>query len=114
MSRREMRAAAEWALSAIGHEDEQARALAAVSALTERERAVLALVAEGLSDRAIAERLRMSVRTVGVHLRHIYAVCLGDLYEPEQTDRRYNCRTYATAVWHRFQAAVKQPAEVAP
>jgi two-component system, NarL family, nitrate/nitrite response regulator NarL len=36
-------------------------------ALTQREREVLALVAEGLSSRAIGERLGMGVRTVETH-----------------------------------------------
>jgi DNA-binding NarL/FixJ family response regulator len=41
--------------------------------LSDREREVLALVAEGLSDRAIAERLWLSVKTVETHVRHILA-----------------------------------------
>jgi len=41
--------------------------------LSERERTVLALVAEGLTDRAIAERLWLSVKTVETHVRHILA-----------------------------------------
>jgi DNA-binding NarL/FixJ family response regulator len=41
--------------------------------LTERERTVLALVAEGLSDRAIAERLWLTPKTVETHVRHILA-----------------------------------------
>jgi DNA-binding NarL/FixJ family response regulator len=41
--------------------------------LSDRERTVLALVAEGLSDRAIAERLWVSVKTVETHVRHILA-----------------------------------------
>ncbi len=44
-----------------------------LAALSERERTVLALVAEGLSDRAIAERLWLSVKTVETHVRHILA-----------------------------------------
>ena len=39
--------------------------------LTEREREVLALVAEGLTDRGIAERLWLTPRTVETHIRHI-------------------------------------------
>jgi DNA-binding NarL/FixJ family response regulator len=41
--------------------------------LTDRERTVLALVAEGLSDRAIAERLWLTQKTVETHVRHILA-----------------------------------------
>jgi serine/threonine-protein kinase PknK len=44
-----------------------------LAALSERERTVLALVAEGLSDRAIAERLWLSIKTVETHVRHILA-----------------------------------------
>jgi DNA-binding NarL/FixJ family response regulator len=39
--------------------------------LTERERHVLALMAEGLTDRGIAERLWLSPKTVESHVRHI-------------------------------------------
>jgi len=41
--------------------------------LSDREREVLALVAEGLSDRAIAQRLWLSVKTVETHVRHVLA-----------------------------------------
>jgi DNA-binding NarL/FixJ family response regulator len=39
--------------------------------LTSREREVLALVAEGLTDKAIAERLWLTANTVETHIRHI-------------------------------------------
>jgi serine/threonine-protein kinase len=39
--------------------------------LTGREREVLALVAEGLTDKAIAERLWLTTKTVETHIRHI-------------------------------------------
>ena len=39
--------------------------------LTDREREVLALMAEGLTDRGIAERLWLTPRTVETHIRHI-------------------------------------------
>lgn len=41
--------------------------------LSDRERTVLALVAEGLSDRAIADRLWLTQKTVETHVRHILA-----------------------------------------
>ncbi|MEU1724746.1 response regulator transcription factor [Nonomuraea sp. NPDC005692] len=41
--------------------------------LTERERDVLVLIAEGLSNRQIAARLHISPRTAGVHVSHILA-----------------------------------------
>jgi DNA-binding NarL/FixJ family response regulator len=40
--------------------------------LTPRERDVLALMAEGLTDRGIAERLYVTPKTVETHIRHIF------------------------------------------
>jgi DNA-binding NarL/FixJ family response regulator len=40
--------------------------------LTERERDVLALIAEGRSNRAISERLYLSPKTVEAHVKHIF------------------------------------------
>ena len=40
--------------------------------LTEREREVLALVAEGLSNRAIATRLSVTERTIEAHVKQIF------------------------------------------
>ncbi|GIJ71568.1 LuxR C-terminal-related transcriptional regulator [Virgisporangium ochraceum] len=43
-----------------------------LDSLTAREREVLQLMAEGLSDRGIAERMYVSLNTVGTHVRHIF------------------------------------------
>jgi DNA-binding NarL/FixJ family response regulator len=40
--------------------------------LTAREREVLGLMAEGLTDRGIAERLYVTPKTVETHIRHIF------------------------------------------
>lgn len=45
----------------------------AIDALTEREREILALLTSGLSNKEIAQKLYLSVRTVEVHLRNLYS-----------------------------------------
>jgi DNA-binding NarL/FixJ family response regulator len=45
----------------------------ALEELTERERAILALMAEGRSNEAICERLFLGSKTVETHVRHIFA-----------------------------------------
>ena len=40
--------------------------------LTGRERTVLALMAEGLTDRGIADRLYITPKTVETHIRHVF------------------------------------------
>jgi len=53
-----------------------------LAALTERELEVLALMAEGLSNAAIARRLHLTGKTVESHVRHIFA----RLELPEEPD----------------------------
>ena len=48
----------------------QCRRLLAV--LTDREREIMRLVSEGLSNKAVARRLNISQGTIKVHLHHIY------------------------------------------
>jgi DNA-binding NarL/FixJ family response regulator len=52
--------------------DERAKAAGFPSGLSQREVEVLRLVAQGLTDGAVAERLFISSRTVSQHLRSIY------------------------------------------
>jgi DNA-binding NarL/FixJ family response regulator len=54
----------------------------ALAALTDRERDVLALMAEGLTNAGIARRLSLSARTVEAHVRHV----LLKLDLPDTTD----------------------------
>lgn len=54
--------------------------------LSDREREVLALMAEGLSNRAIAQRLYIGERTVEVHTRHVFMKL--DLPEDDLANRR--------------------------
>jgi len=49
--------------------------------MTDREREVAQLVAEGLTDKEIAGRLGISENTVGVHIAHIakrLSICSGN------------------------------------
>jgi DNA-binding NarL/FixJ family response regulator len=53
-----------------------------LAALTDRERTVLQLMAEGLTNTGIAKRLHLSERTVEAHVRHL----LNKLDMPESED----------------------------
>jgi DNA-binding CsgD family transcriptional regulator len=55
------------------HEAAPASAPGLGGVLTDREREVLALAADGLTDTAIAQRLYLTRRTVETHLGHIFA-----------------------------------------
>lgn len=57
-----------------------------VARLSERERAVLELMAQGLTNGGIANRLVVSERTVEAHIRHILIKL--DIPESENTHRR--------------------------
>lgn len=52
---------------------ERAREDEPLDELTAREREVLSLMAEGLTDRGIAERLFVTPKTVETHIRHIFS-----------------------------------------
>ena len=59
-------------LTAAGHRPQPGAAAAQKAALSPREIEVVQLVARGLSDKEIAQRLSLSPRTVHHHVEHIY------------------------------------------
>ena len=65
--------------------------------LTEREQAVLALVAEGVTNAQIARQLRVSENTVKFHLQNLFMKL------------RVSNRTEAAAYYLKKQAAVRTP-----
>jgi two-component system, NarL family, response regulator NreC len=71
------------------------------SLLTNREREVLQLVAEGLKASAVAERLGISVRTVETHRAHIAAKL--DLHSQNDVVRY--------AIIHKLVTVEAQPGE---
>jgi DNA-binding NarL/FixJ family response regulator len=78
---------------------EQRRRATLLDQLTLREREVLGLMAEGLSDRGIAQMLYLSGRTVETHIRHIIA----KLRLPEST--LHNRRVQAVLTYVRASGA---------
>ena len=69
----------------------------ALTALSDRERQVLSLVAEGHSNTAVARTLTVSERTVEAHMRSIFTKL--DLPDDEATNRRVR----AVIVWLQAQ-----------
>jgi pimeloyl-ACP methyl ester carboxylesterase/DNA-binding CsgD family transcriptional regulator len=57
----------------LGDDERAGRAASDISELSDREREVLELVATGMSNEQIAERLFLSTRTVERHLSNVYA-----------------------------------------
>lgn len=55
----------------VDHLLKRSRAASALDDLTEREHHVISLMAEGLTDRGIAEKLWLSPKTVETHVRHV-------------------------------------------
>jgi len=72
-------------------------------ALSEREFAVLALMADGLTNRGVAERMQLSVRTVESHVSAI----LGKLCPP--VDDREHRRVLAVLAYLRATSGGAQP-----
>ena len=64
----------------------QATSGSPLATLSERERGVLELMAEGLTNTGIAQRLVLSERTVEAHVRHVMVKL--DLPESDQDNRR--------------------------
>lgn len=83
------------------------RASSLVILLSDREREVLALVADGRSNDAIAERLRVSTKTIEAITRSIFRKL--DLVESADSNRRVQA-----AVLHVRHAATLAPAGSRP
>ena len=76
--------------------DRMVTADSSLAVLSDRERAVLGLMAEGLSDRGIAERLSISLQTVYTHVQHVFTKL--DLPATSSDNRRVRAVvTYLTA-----------------
>jgi DNA-binding NarL/FixJ family response regulator len=72
---------------------DRAREASPLDELTTREREVLSLMAEGLTDRGIAQRLYLTPNTVETHIRHIIAK-LGLPATPADNRRVHAVLTY--------------------
>jgi DNA-binding NarL/FixJ family response regulator len=72
---------------------ERKRTRSPLEELSPREREVLSLIAEGLTDRGIAERLYLTLNTVETHVRHILAK-LGLPATPADNRRVHAVLTY--------------------
>jgi DNA-binding NarL/FixJ family response regulator len=79
-----------------------------LSLLSEREREVLSLIAEGLSDRGIAQRLVVSLNTVGTHVQHIFT----KLGLPDTAAD--NRRVRAALAWLQASAGGARPNDPGP
>ncbi len=69
--------------------------------LTPREREVLDLIAEGLSNKAIREELAISPKTLERHIRHIFFKL-----DVDSGDGTCNPRVCAVLSWRRSTLAV--------
>ncbi len=64
----------------------RARVRNPLDALSEREREVLAMMAEGRSNQAVCERLFLSPKTVEAYVRNVFAKL--DLHQAADSNRR--------------------------
>jgi DNA-binding NarL/FixJ family response regulator len=60
------------ALAAVAHGGVAVEPERSLTRLTPRENAVLRLMASGLSNQGIAERMRVTTNTVGTHVQHVF------------------------------------------
>ena len=79
--------------SLVEHLLDRAGAHELLDELTPRERDVLALMAEGLTDRGISERLYITPKTTETHIRHIFQK-LGIPSSPTQNRRVHAVLSY--------------------
>jgi DNA-binding NarL/FixJ family response regulator len=73
----------------------------ALEELTPREHEVLALIAEGLSNKAIRERLYIAPKTLERHICNIFTKL-----EVDRPDDGYNPRVLAVLTWRQERIAV--------